>query len=524
MKTAPISEKHVTFAWILLAALSIWLGFPNDLYSFPPAVVIWPVALAGIAAVAGSLREAFLYGWLATGLGMLAGLYWLSMPVAMVGGLAWPLAFLCALLIAVCLSLQGALFSGLAYCLRHCGIFLLALLLALSWYLLEYSFALLPAFPWLPIAAALAQWPLLIQSADIFGAYFTGALWLFSALLCFNPLKPRISSGLRALSVATGAILLSVMIWYGAYQLLGTDHSDDAIVNTIMVEGNIDQNQKWTPPFQKKSLAIYLNLTSEALAKAAAIGIKEPLIVWPETAMPFFYETNAYLGGELAEAVREWKHPLLFGAPGVSGQPLDEVVFNRAFLLGPDGKTLGKYDKVHLVPFGEYLPEWLKFDFLEELLQGVGIYAAGDSIKSLNYGPLALGVLICYEAIFPWLARDRVAGGANILVDISNDGWFGRTPAARQHLYLAVLRCVEQNRWLLRATNTGISAVADNRGRIVFTGPMFKEGYLLCRGRLIAGRSIFYYAGNWLPCLAVLLVAAGLWHASNSRPGSNVSF
>lgn len=502
MKTSLPSDRLDILCWGFLAALSIWLGFPNDLYSIPPSVLLWPTLISVMGANAASWRKAFLRGWMPSGVGMLAALYWLCMPVAQVGGLIWPLAFLCAAAIAFFLALQGGVFAALAFGFRCCRPWLFAPLLAIIWYLLEYSFARAFGFPWLPLAGALAQWPVLIQAADIFGAYFSGALWLCAVMLCLYGLRNRTTIG-RTLYVLMACLIFSGMLWYGIFQLGNPQAGEAEVADVIMVEGNVDQNQKWTPPFQKKSLALYLRLTREGLAEAAARGMVAPLILWPETALPFFYETNSYLGEELRAAVSAWHSPLLFGAPGIARPGTNEAVFNRAFLLGPGGQTLGQYDKVHLVPFGEYLPKWLKLDFLEALLQGVGVYEAGNSLESLNYGTLALGVLICYEGIFPWLARDRITGGANILVDISNDGWFGRTPAARQHLFLTVLRCVEQNRWLWRSTNTGISAVADARGRIVFAGPMFRRGFLLSQGRLLAERSVFYYLGPWLPWLAL---------------------
>ena len=160
------------------------------------------------------------------------------------------------------------------------------------------------------------------------------------------------------------------------------------------------------------------------------------------------------------------------------------------------------------MPFGEYLPSWLNWPFLEALLQGVGVYTEGTATGPLRYGDLALGMLICYEGIFPWLAQARVADGANILVDISNDGWFRGTPASRQHLYLTVLRALEQNRWLLRGTNTGISAVIDGRGRITARGPQFRAGTLAARARLETGESRYHRLAPWLPWLALAALAA----------------
>lgn len=506
--------------WAVLAAFSIWLGFPNDLASWAPAALLWPTGLMGIGIASGSLKSALFFGWLASACGMEASLYWLCMPIAQVGGLPWPFAILVSLFIPALLATQGAIFCGFALLIRTRSFLQQSILAALAWYLLELGFAWLIGFPWLPICAALVQWPELIQLAGICGSYFLGAVWLLAALWIAAPLLGGGRFGWRLSGF--GICLILLIVYFGKFSLEnpGTGESVENMVYALIVEGNIDQNQKWTLPFQKKSLETYITLTDEGLAGARKDGVNEPLILWPETAMPFFYETISPLKRELDEAARRWGCPILFGAPGIRQSGNIDEVYNRAFLLGPSAQLLGYYDKVHLVPFGEYLPEWLRVDFLKALLQGVGIYYGGTSTESLIYGNLALGILICYEAIFPWLARDRVEAGASILIDISNDGWFGRTPASRQHLYLTALRCVEQNRWLWRATNTGISAVIDNRSRIVEAGPQFQAGSMLWGARLETERSIFYYLGNWLPWAACAIFGVLFISGERCCPGN----
>lgn len=495
-------DSQVRWSWGGLAAFSVWLAFPNDFWSLPAAVLLWPAALLIIGLRSIAWKSAFFTAWLASACGMATSLYWLCMPIAQVGGLPWGLAVLVSLFIPALLALQGGIFAAFIWAMRGRPYWQLALLASLAWYLLELVFAYAVGFPWLPLAGALAQWPVLIQPGAICGSYFTGALWLFIALCILAPLACSPARG--AALPCLGCCLACLLLWYGNSSLASVEPETESVY-ALLVEGNIDQNQKWTPPFQKESLDTYLRLTDGGVAFARDAGVACPLLVWPETAMPFFYERSPLLSRQIMDAVRRWGCPLLFGAPGLGAG--EDDVYNRAFFLGPTGQLLGFYDKVHLVPFGEYLPAWLRVEFLEALLQGVGIYQEGRSAESLNYGDLALGVLICYEAIFPWLARDRITGGANILVDISNDGWFGRTPASRQHLYLTALRCVEQNRWLWRATNTGISAVVDNRSRIVASGPQFQEGFLLWKARLETGRSVFYYLGVWLPWLASVFLA-----------------
>lgn len=506
--------------WGAVCAIAIWLGFPNDLMTLPPLALLWPLALQRLGAGALSWRQALRRGWLAAFCGSLAALYWLCLPVAQVGDLPWPAAFACAALIAFGLSVQSGSFAILAYSTKNFFWPAYIALLALGWYLLEAGFALGLGFPWLPVAGALAPWPLLVQSADCTGSYLMGAIWVAVVLLLFCRRLQGVVAG-----VALAAVLLGYGFWRFAESPVETWPEGPDTVAALMVEGNVDQNQKWVSAFQKGTLELYLRLTEEGLAAGKTLfQTEKPLIIWPETALPFFYERRPGLARQLQTYVREFGSALLFGAPGVerNGKNGEDAVYNRAFLLSPDGGLIGYYDKRHLVPFGEYAPAWLKLDFLEALLQGVGIYEEGISAKPLMYKSIALGLLICYEGIFPWLAQECVENGANLLVDISNDGWFGRTPAARQHLYLTVLRCVEQGRWLLRATNTGVSAVVDDRGRVVLAGAMFKAGFLPCRARLLEGRTTIYHRlARWLPVLALFtffcILAVGWINARRER-------
>lgn len=512
--------------WGLAGALALWLGFPNDFLSLPPLVLLWPVALVMLGLRAPDRMTALRRGWLASVAGGTAALYWLALPVHHVGGLPWLLAVPCALFIAACLAGAGGLFSLAAHALRTRPPLPLALLLALLWYLLEACCALLLGFPWLPLAGALAVWPALVQAADTLGAYALSGCWLLAALLCLFSLPRALPAAPPATRraffprrLAAGLGLAALLLGYGAWRLHA--HPFDASpagadsMAVLFVEGNVDQNQKWLPAFQRRTVDLYLDLTRAGLAArpatdAAAQQAAGPLIVWPETALPFFFETRPRLARLVRDMALTARSPLLFGAPGVERQAgRDEpAIFNRAFLLGPDGETVGHYDKEHLVPFGEYLPRWLNWPFLQALLQGVGVYETGTATAPLRHGNLALGMLICYEGIFPWLAQARAADGANILADISNDGWFGNTPAARQHLYLTVLRALEQNRWILRGTNTGISAVVDPRGRVTARGGQFQAGSLWARAGLTTTASAYHRLAPWLLPLAALLFCA----------------
>ncbi|MBO4334531.1 MAG: apolipoprotein N-acyltransferase [Desulfovibrio sp.] len=464
-----------------LASLGLWLGFPNDLFSLPPLILAWPLALTVIGQSATSARQAFLYGLLGNTLGMTLVLYWLALPIHAVGGLPWIFAALCAFGVIFCLAAFFALHSLFLFLAGNLPLWLTALAGAFSWTLLELICAPLTGFPWLPLAGALVQWPVCVQSAAYISQYGTTFFWLLATLCLFLSLARQDKPWLAI----TGIMLLGLHLalgWLCLYRSpLETSPQGSTSMGVLFVEGNIDQNQKWRPSLQRATVEHYRRLTEQGLA---SLPTSDTLVIWPETALPFFFERKPLLQDFVRQTAREYHCPLLFGTPGYGSAAKADGIYNRAILLDTQGATLGQYDKEHLVPFGEYTPAFLDFDFLKPLLQGVGVYARGENSVPLSYGAMAAGMLICYEGIFPWLAQNRVSQGANILIDISNDGWFGQTPALRQHLYLTCLRAIEQKRWILRGTNTGISAVIDELGRIVVHGPEDQAGSWAARARL----------------------------------------
>lgn len=497
---------------------ALWLGYPNNFTDIPLLILLWPAGCAFLGKFAPNAKKALFQGWMAAFFGLTACLYWLYMPVHEVGGLHIVPAFACALLISFVCASQSGLLSLAAFFAKNAPVPASAVFLALSWYLLEYLYALIGGFPWVSPSAALAQWPLFLQIASIMGAYAADGLWLGAILLCAFSL-PFSKHKFTLPPFLCGLTICALICGYGAWRFNLQEGEGTGGVNALFVEGNIDQNRKWEPSFQQETLLHYISLTQAGLEEDRGEGIVEPLVIWPETALPFFLQVKPDLSRVLRDFVEKERIPLLFGAPGMEyrAERDEPAVFNRAFLLAPSGKLLGSYDKEHLVPFGEYVPFWLKFGFLEALLQGVGVYEPGAGNEPLRYGMLALGMLICYEGIFPWLAHERVAKGANILVDLSNDGWFGRSAAMKQHLFLLVPRCVEQNRWLLRSTNTGISCIVDSRGRIVLRGPLLQAGSLSGHAGLEEKYTLYYYIGRWIPGIAFALWVIFAWRILKQR-------
>ena len=271
-----------------------------------------------------------------------------------------------------------------------------------------------------------------------------------------------------------------------------------------LIQGNVDQGVKWNPDLQADTIKKYADLTLKA------IEVETPdMVIWPETAMPFFIQDQSPFRQGVEILARETNTNIIIGSPAyrvIVPETRAYVLFNRATLMDGKGVTAHHYDKEHLVPFGEYMPfeKWVPF---EKLVQAAGNFLPGEDNRPLLSGNLALGMLICYEAIFPDLAQKQVTRGANILVNISNDAWFGNTSAPAQHLYLAVMRAVEQGRWLARCTNTGISAFIDPVGRIAARGTQFRAESLSMKIAPLSGMTVYHEIRDWLNAFIYIMTA-----------------
>ncbi len=254
-----------------------------------------------------------------------------------------------------------------------------------------------------------------------------------------------------------------------------------------LIQGNIRQDVKWEPHFQEETLKIYSNLTLQ-------VKVSRPdLIIWPETATPFFFQNTSPLQGRILELAHQMQAPLLFGAPAFDRRGSRIHYFNSAFLISPEKKILGRYDKIHLVPFGEYAPFSGILGFTRDIIGAIGDFTSGQEIRNLSLPWGNFGVLICYEAIFPDLTRQFVDQGARFLVNITNDAWFGKTSAPYQHLSMVTLRAVENRVPIARAANTGISALIDSSGRVVRSTDLFTREVLFGKIDVNLNKSSTFY-------------------------------
>ncbi|MCI0483615.1 MAG: apolipoprotein N-acyltransferase [candidate division NC10 bacterium] len=341
---------------------------------------------------------------------------------------------------------------------------------ATLWVSLEYLRTfLLTGFPWNLLGYTQYRSLSIIQIASVTGVYGVSFLLVLVnvavALACLHVRR----SGWQALMPALGVgVLLMGTVLFGMGRVSAEIPRGE--IRVSVVQGNIEQGVKWDPEFAGRTIAIYNRLTRRTDRGA-------DLIVWPETAVPFFLREGGPLTRRVLDLAMEVQAPLLVGSPDrVSGA--SPRYYNSAFLISPAGEIVQKYDKMHLVPFGEYVPLSSLLFFVHKMATGIGDFSAGEAFTVFEIPEGRFGVLICFETIFPDQVRRYVLAGADFLVNITNDAWFGDSAAPYQHLSMAALRAVENGVYLVRAANTGISALVAPSGQILEQSNLFVEAVL----------------------------------------------
>ncbi len=455
----------------LLSGLMLSAGFPKPAMFYLAWVALVPLLLA---IRGGSGKQAFALGYLCGFVHSLTSLYWIDYAVYHFGGFSLALSGLILLLLCLTMGVYQAVFALVARKLDSSPR-LYVFGLPFVWVSLEWLRAfMISGFPWANLGYT--QTPLihLIQVADITGVY--GVSWLVV-------LGSTVTAGFGAHFCRRGgpavlaALILCVLV-YGFWRsgrLEAMQHLRTA-VNVSVVQGNISQDEKWDRTVLNKTIDIYGRLSTEA-AKAKPVP---DIIVWPESAMPFYYGLNHGLSGKVDRIVKSNGVPLLFGTLGVAPSGGRLHLLNNACLLDGGAKFLGSYAKQHLVPFGEYVPWVSLFHFVQNASVGPVDFVPGKNPGPLNLKGLPMGVLICYEDIFPRIARQSVRRGAQLLINITNDAWYGDTSGPYQEFEISRWRAIECRVPLARAANTGISALIDATGRTCASLPLDKRGFLTC--------------------------------------------
>lgn len=408
-----------------------------------------------------------------------ATVHWVTNSVHFYGGIPLIPASLVTLLLCAYLALYPALFGAAAVYLKQHRPSLLFIATPTLWTALELARThVFSGFPWSLLGYSQYSALRVIQISDITGVYGVS----FLIVLVNAAIAEFIRDRKQYRGIVIAALMLALVLGYGSLRL-GTAEGTGAITISV-IQGNIEQDKKWDPAYQAETIAIYERLTGEALKQ------HPDLVIWPETATPFYFNGNnpadRALTMDLREFVQKNKTPLLFGSPTYRVKsPRTIVLHNSAFLLSKEGSILARYHKIHLVPFGEYVPLKGVLFFVEKMVQAIGDFEPGNDYTVMavpdERSPaqeVKFSTLICYEIIFPDLVRRFVDQGAQVITTITNDAWFGKSAAPYQHFSMAVFRAVENRVPIARAANTGISGFIDAKGRIRAASGIFSEAYL----------------------------------------------
>ena len=473
-------------------------------------------------------RTAFRMGFVTGLVHFLTLLYWLVPVMRTYGFLPAYLSITILCLFAAVLALFIALFAAaLAACGKTPARCLI--MVPVCWVALEYlrSF-IFSGFPWELIGYSQFNRLQLIQISDIFGVYGLSALiaftnaTLFISLLRFTQRRwqnGNISNQLTVGSIIALVAAFGLTLLYGHWRFNDVNEqiAASAKARVAVIQGNIDQAIKWDPAFQIETVKKYNRLS------ASIIDQHPDLIVWPESATPFYFLYDIKPTELVFEGVHRTAKDYLIGSPSFERTGDRASYFNSAYLVNPRAKTMGKYDKAHLVPYGEYVPfkKWLPF--LGKIVAQVGDFEAGEVGRTLPWRDQRIGVQICYEIIFPGLSRAMARNNASLLVNITNDAWFGTTSGPYQHFSMTVLRAVENRRSLARAANTGISGFIDPVGRILTATALLEEAAVIQSIPLLKEKSVYTVIGDLFArvCIGVLIVAVLVnivrWRANRAK-------
>ena len=463
-------ERGLSFLAALASGALTAMAFPK----FDAAVLAW-VSLIPLFFVLSRSRpgQAFRYG-LVAGLGFYALLlYWVPAVPAHFGDMSVSLSLLVYFALILFLALFWASF-GFAFAKFRAsfprGAYLAAPFL---WVAFEYAIThVLTGFPWGLLGYSQYRNTPFIQLAAWTGVYGLSFVLILLQSTFVLAMTRRVKT-----PFFSALALLAAIHAAGALAMRSTV-SGGTPFKASVIQGNTSSDIHWDAIPAEEIMAIFrahMDLTRRACDEGAR------LVVWPEFTVPLCFSCPGGIyrtfNNELTTFVREKSCTLLLGTNETSGPPERELYFNTALCLHPDGSS-SRYAKMHLVPFGEYTPYAKVFFFIEKVTHSIGDITAGRQHVLHEHAGLRFGSPICYEIIFPDLVRRFADQGADFLVTITNDGWYGRTSAPCQHFAIAVFRAVENRRFLLRAATTGVSGIIDPRGRVLAESPIMTTAVL----------------------------------------------
>jgi apolipoprotein N-acyltransferase len=507
----------------IISGLLLAFAFPKFNLEFLAWFALVPLLFA---IYSGNARRALKLGFVTGLVFYFITLSWVINTLVNYGNIPTVMSWLILSLLVAYLSLYVGLFSYLVnrFSKSHpVNIFLLA---PVTWTALEYlrSTHSIYGFSWQGLGYSQFQSLPVIQMASITGVYGITALIVLVNAGLFVLIHPAFEkypawkTFRKRISVAT-LLFLALCVGYGEWILKREPVYSTPPVRVGIIQGNIPQKMKWDPAYRNEVLGRYRNLTLKAAV------FKPDLMVWPEAVTPFFFARDFAGTQYVVDTVRLAQTPIVFGSPALKesepalGKNIPPQLYNSAYFLSEHGVILGRYDKIHLVPFGEFVPFRSILFFIDKMVANIGDFERGKEAKVFQLGNHGFAVSICFEIIFPDLVRQPVKQGAGYLVNITNDAWFGKSAASYQHMSMVAMRAVENRVPIVRAANTGISGTVDAYGRIVDATEIFEEDWLIAKIHPQSAEPGFYSTyGDIFSQMCLVLVPIFAFIGSRSRP------
>jgi apolipoprotein N-acyltransferase len=441
-------------------------------------------------------------------------LYWITRVMVVYGGLSSLVAVLVNAALIAYLSLFPVIFAMVMARLTLVDGPRALLVAPLVWVATELGRThLFTGFPWVLLGYSQVTVLPIAQLASLFGVYGVSALVVsVSAALAVlavgsaeagRSARDRHAADARRFAplALTLAIVTGVAIWGSVRIGRGDLLRSGAEVRVGLLQGNVDQADKWNDQRAAEIFRRYLAMTRQAVAQGATF------VLWPESATPYDFGGDLQATDQMRGLARQLGVPILIGSDQVERGPLPKY-YNAAFMVRPDGSDGGVYRKMHLVPFGEYVPLRRVFFFASRLVQAVSDFSPGESAVVLPVDGHVVSTSICYEIVYPDLVRQFVRGGSELLTTITNDAWFGPTSAPHQHFAQASMRAIENGRYLVRAANTGISGIVDPYGHVTARSPLYESAVIVGDARFLQATTIYARTGDVLAYACVVVTAA----------------
>jgi apolipoprotein N-acyltransferase len=517
----PTPLWRTAFCWIALLPL-LWTLLGNDNTGNPL-----------------TLRQGAILGYLCGFTWYLGNCYWIYQTMYLYGGLAKPIAAGILILFCLYLGLYHALFATLIVAFhRRFGRQAALLLVPFAWVAVELARARITGLPWDILGVAQVDNPLLTRLAPVTGAY--GLSFIIAAVNALWLIRIRIRERRFTRLILTAVGVIIIVLYIAGLRLIANPKASPTTETATLVQENLEVGAANTgPQLSAQQFLDSFSYLSRYPSPRFLLGIPElpgtpsvylirqqtqgttlsesvptptDLIVWPESPAPFF-ESDPQFRNAMSALARETQTPIIVGNTGFEPNPnvkSDYIPYNRASFIAPDGSFAGHYDKMHLVPFGEYVPYKRLFFFANSLLHDAGNYEPGKERTVFKTGGHIYGVFICYESIFGDEIRHLTQEGADVLINVSNDGWYGDTSAPWQHLNMVRMRAIENHRWILRATNTGVTASINPYGRVTAAAPRHQRTSIRVHFAYEHGLTFYAAYGDLFAYLCALTITVAL--------------